>query len=133
MTQLCNRRMSKSRLVSRRDFLFEAGGGISGLALLYLLGQDNLLAAPATGPTSCASPEGFPGSPYLPKPPHFKPRAKSVISLFMSGGVSHVDTFDYKPDLVKYHGQPLTGKGEIHVRQGFPGPLMKSPYSFKQH
>ena len=66
-------------------------------------------------------------SPYLAKPPHFKPRAKSVISLFMSGGVSHIDTFDYKPALEKYHGQPLEGKGEIRVRQGYPGPLMKSP------
>jgi uncharacterized protein DUF1501 len=133
MSELCNRRMSNSRFVSRRDFLFEAGGGISGLALLCLLGEDKLLAAPSTGATGCASPAGFAGSPYLPKPPHFKPRAKSVISLFMSGGVSHVDTFDYKPDLAKHHGQPLEGKGEVRVRQGFPGPLMKSPYSFKQY
>ena len=51
----------------------------------------------------------------------------------MSGGVSHIDTFDYKPALAKYHGMPLEGKGEIRVRQGFPGPLMKSPYSFKQY
>jgi hypothetical protein len=123
--------MSNGRFFSRRDFLFEAGGGISGLALLSLLGQDKLLAAPARGATACA--EGFPGSPYLPKPPHFKQRAKSVISLFMSGGVSHVDTFDYKPELAKHHGQPLEGKGEVRVRQGFPGPLMKSPYSFKQY
>jgi hypothetical protein len=126
--------MSKRRFVSRRDFLFEAGSGISGLALAWLLHQDGLLGAtPPTGPSGCASPEGFPGSPYLPKPPHFPPRAKSVISLFMSGGVSHVDTFDYKPALEKYHGQPLEGKGEIRVRQGFPGPLMKSPYKFQQY
>ena len=51
----------------------------------------------------------------------------------MSGGVSHVDTFDYKPALAKYHGMPLEGKGEVRVRQGYPGPLMKSPYSFKQY
>src|SRR5436305_7724846 len=120
MTELCQRRMSKGRFVSRRNFLFEAGGGISGLALLSLLNQDKLLAAPATGATGCASSETFPGSPYLPKPPHFRPRAKSVISLFMSGGVSHIDTFDYKPDLAKHHGQPLEGKGEVRVRQGFP-------------
>lgn len=134
MAWLCDRRMSKRRFVSRRDFLFNAGSGISGLALINLLQQDGLLAAePAKNAAACSSPEGFPGSPYLPKPPHFKPRAKSVISLFMSGGVSHIDTFDYKPALWKYHGQPLEGKGEIRVRQGFPGPLMKSPYSFKQY
>src|SRR5947209_7366626 len=130
MSQLCDCRMSKRRFVSRRDFLFEAGSGISGLALIALLQQDGLLASDRS---ACGSSQGFPGSPYLPKPLHFKARARSVISLFMSGGVSHVDTFDYKPALSKYHGMPLEGKGEIRVRQGFPGPLMKSPFSFKQY
>ena len=126
--------MSKHRFISRRDFLFEAGTGISGLALIDLLDRDGLLAqSPIDNPRVCVGGEGFPGSPNLPKPPHFKPRAKSVISLFMSGGVSHVDTFDYKPALERYHGMPLEGKGEIRVRQGFPGPLMKSPYRFKQY
>src|SRR5262245_43776697 len=134
MSNLSDRKMSKRRFVSRRDFLFDAGTGISGLALIDLLGQEGLLAQEPSRPAlACAGREGFPGSPNLPKPPHFKPRAKSVISLFMSGGVSHVDTFDYKPALEKYHGMPLEGKGEIRVRQGFPGPLMKSPYRFKQY
>ncbi len=133
MACLCENRMSKRRFVSRRDFLFEAGSGISGLALLSLLAEDGLLASPPPeGAARCAGP-GFAGSPYLPKPPHFAPRAKSVISLFMSGGVSHIDTFDYKPALAKYHGMPLEGKGEIRVRQGFPGPLMKSPFRFQQY
>jgi hypothetical protein len=134
MDGLCDSRMSKQRFVSRRDFLFEAGSGISGLALLHLLHQDGLLAAaPPEVSSACGSSQGFTGSPYLPKAPHFRPRAKSVISLFMSGGVSHIDSFDYKPALTKYHGMPLEGKGEIRVRQGFPGPLMKSPYRFKQY
>ncbi|MEO5951087.1 MAG: DUF1501 domain-containing protein, partial [Chloroflexia bacterium] len=81
---------------SRRDFLFDALGGYSGLALSSMLAQG-------------ADPN---------------PRAKSVISLFMSGGVSHVDTFDPKPSLAKYAGEPLTGKGDVVVRQGHPGPLM---------
>jgi hypothetical protein len=51
----------------------------------------------------------------------------------MTGGVSHIDTFDPKPVLKKYHGQPLTGFGEIVVRQGYPGPIMASPYSFKKY
>jgi len=101
------------RFRSRREFLFESCGGISGLGLTYLLAQDGLLAAP--------------------KAPHFAPRAKSVISLFMSGGVSHMDTFDPKPALNKYAGQPLTGKGEVVVRQGHPGPLMPSPFTFKKY
>src|SRR5215468_5800874 len=114
---------------SRRDFLFQSGGGIGGLSLAYLLSQDGLLGA-STGACD-AKASGF--NPYAPKPPHFAPRARNVISLFMSGGVSHIDTFDPKPALQKYAGQPLTGKGDIVVRQGHPGPLMPSPFTFKQY
>jgi hypothetical protein len=121
----------KPRFVSRRDFLFHAGEGISGVALAWMLAQDGLLAASSEMP-ACDSATPV-ESPLTPRPSHFAPKAKSVISLFMSGGVSHVDTFDYKPMLAKYHGQPLTGKGEIRVRQGYPGPLMKSPFAFKKY
>lgn len=98
--------------VSRRDFLFQAGGGLSGVALASMLHADN---------------------PYAPKTGHHPARAKAVISLFMSGGVSQVDTFDPKPMLAKYAGKPMEGKGEIVVRQGHPGPLMPSPFEFKRH
>jgi hypothetical protein len=119
---------------SRRDFLFRSGGGVSGLALAYLLNRDQLLAAEAADTSACAAaPIGF--NPYAPKPPHFKPRATAVISLFMSGGVSAVDTFDPKPALTRYAGQPLDGKvaGDVIVRQGHPGPLMPSPFAFKKY
>ena len=119
---------SRRRYISRRDLLFEAGGGISGLALACLLSEQGLLGA-----QTCAGPAGVTDSPFLPRAPHFKPRAKSLISLFMCGGVSQVDTFDYKPALTKYHGQLLEGKGEVTVRQGYPGPLMKSPFGFRQY
>jgi len=116
-----------SSKTSRRDFLFRSGEGIGGLALAYLLNQDGLLAA-----GGC---ENTPGvkSPFSPKPPHFKPRAKNVISLFMCGGVSHLDTFDPKPALDKYHGQPLPVEGEVQVQQGYPGPIMRSPYKFRKY
>ena len=136
MTPLCDNRMGKKlRHISRRDFWFQAGMGLGGLALIDLLNRDGLLAAPppATGGGACVGSAGVKDSPYLPKKPHFKPPAKQVIHLFMSGGVSHVDTFDYKPDLAKYHGVALEGKGEVRVRQGYPGPLMKSPFKFKQY
>ncbi len=133
MTEFCgNRSGKKRRFVSRRDFLFDAGGGISGLALMHLLNQQGLLTAAPTTTQACLA-SGETVSPLAAKPPHFKPRAKSVISLFMSGGYSHVDTFDPKPMLDKYHGQPLTGVGEIKVRQGYPGPLMRSPFQFKKY
>lgn len=102
------------KTISRRDLLFSAGGGIGGVALASLLSQETLAGA-------------------INKKPHFKPRAKSIISLFMTGGVSHVDTFDPKPMLRTHHGKPLSGFGNIVVRQGYPGPLMGSPYSFRRY
>src|SRR5215468_3814181 len=94
----------KREFISRRSFWMEAGMGIGGLALIDLLSQDQLLAAEsAPGAAACVSSASAAGSPLLPKPPHFKPRAKAVISLFMSGGISHVDTFQYKPALEKYN------------------------------
>lgn len=111
---------------SRRDFLFETGQGIAGLGLAALLQQDLARGA------ACANAEGV-ASPYTPKPTHFAPRAKRVISIFLSGGLSQMDSFDPKPALEKYAGQPLQGKGDIVVRQGHPGPLMPSPFTFKRY
>ena len=131
LSRLCSGR--KKQFMSRRDFLFEAGEGVSGVALAALMAQEGLLAAdPHSGVSACGT-SGDIQSPLAPRNSHFEPRAKSVISLFMSGGVSHVDTFDPKPMLTKYHGQPLTGKGRVRVRQGYPGPLMKSPFEFKKY
>src|SRR5689334_12304316 len=114
----------------RREFLFKSGGGISGLALAYLLNRQGLLAEPAGSDPCAAAPVGV--NPYAAKAPHFKPRATAVISLFMGGGWSQVDTFDPKPALTKYAGQPIDGKvkGDVIVRQGYPGPLMPSPFAF---
>jgi hypothetical protein len=113
---------------SRRDFLFRSGGGIAGLALADLLHRDGRLAAQAVA--SCnASPLG--GSPLAPKTPHLAPKAKAVISLFMTGAPSQIDTFDPKPALKKHAGQTLTG--DVRVRQGWPGPLMPSNFEFKKY
>jgi len=131
MSHRCNR-----YFWDRREFLFRSGGGISGLALAYLLDQHGLLSgeqkAAADADACSAAPVGV--NPYAPKPPHFAPRATAVISLFMGGGWSQVDTFDPKPALAKYAGEPIDGKvqGDVIVRQGFPGPLMPSPFTFKK-
>src|SRR6478672_665568 len=117
----------------RREFLFKSGGGISGLALTYLLERQGLLAAAANGADACSA-AAVGVNPYAAKPPHFAPRATAVISLFMGGGWSQVDTFDPKPALAKNAGEPIDGKvqGDVIVRQGFPGPLMPSPFTFKK-
>lgn len=86
---------SVSGIRSRRAFLAQAGGGFGALALASLVSDEHARAASTT-----SAGDG-------PKPPHFAPRAKRVIWLFMHGGPSHVDLFDPKPDLVKLAGQSL--------------------------
>jgi hypothetical protein len=65
--------------------------------------------------------------------PHFAPRAKRVIHIFSCGGVSQVDTFDHKPELEKFDGRELSGKGAVDTFFGRPGRLMKSPFRFRRH
>jgi hypothetical protein len=86
-----------TRPTSRRSFLRRAGGGFGMLALASLLNRQGLLAADAAHAVNSLAP----------KSPHFQPKAKSVIFLFMSGGPSHVDLFDPKPDLIRLAGQPI--------------------------
>src|SRR5436190_8008414 len=84
--------------VNRRQFLRRAGGGFGMLALTSLLGDAGLLQRAFAN---------TPANPLAPKAPHFKARAKNVIFLFMSGGPSHVDLLDPKPDLIRLAGQPI--------------------------
>src|SRR5882724_5256163 len=84
-------------LYTRRDFLMRAGVGFGGLALSYLLAQEN-----ARGAAEAAT-----GNPLSARRPHFAAKAKSVIFLFMEGGPSHLDTFDPKPKLRELAGQRL--------------------------
>lgn len=120
MSRLQNQHCGRyERPTSRRDFLARSGAGMGMLALADLL-QASAVAA-----------EGEPrsGDALAPRPPHFAPKAKSVIWLFMEGGPSGVDLFDRKPELEKSDGTQI----EIDVFNGDPGPLMKSPFEFKQH
>lgn len=107
-------------IVSRRELLARAGGGIGMLALAGLLGDSRLLGDEVTSSQR---------SPLAPKPPHFAPKARAVIWLFMEGGPSAVDVFDPKPELDKNHGKKI----DINVFFGNPGPLMKSPFKFAQY
>jgi hypothetical protein len=113
---------------SRRDFLRRAGGGFGTLALAGLLGQEGLLSSEAAASELNAL------NPLAPKQSHFPAKAKSVIWLFINGGPSPVDTWDYKPELTKRDGQELKG---FDKNTGFftdqVGPLMRSPFKWKQH
>ncbi len=105
---------------SRRDFLDKAGSGFGALALAGLLAEQNARADEK--------------NPLAPKAPHFAAKAKAVIWLFMNGGPSQVDTWDYKPELEKRDGKELEG---FDKNTGFftaaVGPLMKSPFKFARH
>src|SRR4026209_957841 len=91
-----------TRPASRRDFLRRAGCGFGLLALNSLLDRDGLLAASRNTQHATRL-----ANPLAPKTPHFAPRARNVIFLFMSGGPSHVDLFDLKPELIRLAGQPI--------------------------
>ncbi len=108
--------------MNRRLMLQRFGGGLGGLALADLLLSDSARAG------SVGS-NGVDHGPMSPKLPHFPAKAKSVLWLFMEGGPSAVDVFDPKPELTKRDGQRI----DIDVFFGDPGPLMKSPFSFKQY
>lgn len=86
---------------TRREFVWEMGGGFTSLALTALLSADGFFARHAAAAELPAL------SPLAPKAPHFPTRVKSVIFLMMNGAPSHIDTFDYKPSLAKYAGQEL--------------------------
>lgn len=101
--------------VSRRRFLGDAGNTAGAAAVAWLLQRE-----------ACAESVSDSGT-------HFVPRAKRLIHVFSPGGVSQVDTFDYKPELERLHGKQLTGKGELDPFFGKPGNLTKSYYRFRQH
>jgi len=118
--------------LSRRDFLWRFGGGLGGVALAHLLGQHGLLAAGETG-NSTPSDSELTG--MLPDGPHHPARAKRVIQLFMNGGASQMDLFDYKPELLRRHGQKFDpGTGErVEAATSEPGQVLKPAFEFKQY
>src|SRR5438045_9644713 len=103
--------------MNRRRFLFNSGGGLGGIALASLLASDELLA---DSPAKRAD-GGL----------HHKPRAKRVVQLFMAGGASHVDLFDFKPELVQRHGQEANFGEHVEAFQNGLGPWLKPVWEFK--
>lgn len=109
---------------SRRSFLWRFGGGLGGVALARMLAGDGALL-PRAGAELPAAGCG----------PQFRPRVRRVIQLFMNGGASQMDTFDYKPELERRHGQPFDpGDGSrVEAATSEPGKVMKSPFAFRQY
>lgn len=108
---------------SRREFLWQMGAGFAGVALSGLLQQDDFFAAHAAAPTADLNP-------LRPKPPHLPGKAKACIFLFMYGGPSQMDLFDYKPELQKRDGQTVSM--EIRRRDLRPSTLLGSKRQFRQ-
>jgi hypothetical protein len=108
---------------TRRELLWHLGGGLGGIALAELLGRHALLAD-SSSQTSALN-GGL----------HHRARARRVIQLFMNGGVSQVDTFDYKPALERYHGRPFNPGGgqRVEAVTSTPGSVLKSPFTFRRH
>jgi hypothetical protein len=113
-------RVSVSAPLTRREFMWRSGGGLGGVALASLLGGDGLLASSARA-TPAAS---------LPGSPHHPPRAKRVIQLFMAGAASHIDLFDFKPELVKRDGEKSDFGEHVEAFQDGLGPWMKPVWPF---
>ena len=97
--------------LNRRDFLGSVGGGFGALAMAQLFSRDAVAAGLQ----------------------HHVPKVKRVIQLFMTGGASPMDTFDYKPALERLHGQMLGPKEKPEGQTAMPGAMMKSPFAFAQH
>jgi hypothetical protein len=108
-------------VLSRRELLRRCGTGFGTIGLAGVLADAGLLAA--------ENPQAF--GPLAPKAPHFPGKARRVVHLFMNGGISHVDSFDPKPLLDKYHGKPLPTPNLRTERK--TGAAMRSPFAFQRY
>jgi len=111
---------------SRRDFLAQNAMGIGAVALAWLLQQEEAQAIPAAArPAEVLD--------MRPRPPHYAPQARSMISLFMHGGPSHMDLFDPKPELTKRHGEDFQGDIHFSFVNRASKKLLGSPWKFSKH
>lgn len=123
-------------LLNRRGFLDHSGTGLSSIALSMMLGEQGLLRAEDSKPGTVSGkspirPDIHPAHPFASRQPHFPAAAKRVIVIFCSGACSHVDTFDYKPELIARHGQPLPGADKLITFQGEQGNVTQSSWKFQ--
>lgn len=112
---------------TRREFLWQTGGGFAGTALAGLMQRDGFFSHANAAEASAHQ------NPLAPKPPHFAPKAKSVIFLFMYGGPSHIDTFDYKPAMKGRDNQTVDVKTFGRGGHKNQGRIVEPRWSFKQY
>lgn len=110
------------QLLDRRRFLSNSGSALSSIALTSLLSQERLIAG--------ARPRIDPARPYAPRQPHYPGKAKNVLVIFCAGAVSQLETWDFKPELIKQDGKPLKG-GPAVTFQGPAGNLARPQYEFR--
>lgn len=106
-------RLRGATWLNRRQFLWQSGGGLGGIALAAMLAEEQALAGV----------EGL----------HHPPKARRVVQMFMAGAASHLDLFDYKPELEKHHGEPSDFGEHVEAFQNGLGPWMKSPFRFRPY
>ncbi|QDV60908.1 DUF1501 domain-containing protein [Crateriforma conspicua] len=112
---------------TRREFVWQSGAGFGAAALSAMLGRDGFF-----GQSAQAAETNY-QNPLAPKPPAFAPKAKSVIFLFMYGGPSHIDTFDYKPDMVGMDGKTVEVKTFGRGGHKSGGRIVEPRWNFQQH
>ena len=105
-------------MTSRREFLQRASGGFGSVALAGLMAEQAQAGL---------------SDPLSPKQPHFTPRADRVIFLYSTGGVSHVDTFDHKPQLIKDHGKSVTASRWLNKPGAFDRYLIRPHWDFRTY
>lgn len=115
------RRDHSPRLVDRRGFLWTAGGGFGGMALSALLADERPVSAGEQNRPDLG--ERF---------PQFPPKAKQVIQIFVSGAMSQIDTFDYKPELAKWAGKEFEPGGKVELFESVPGKVQPSYWPFER-
>ena len=129
--------LASRHLLDRRGFLGNSTQALSGIACAALLAQQGLLRGAEDERPGTVSgkvpvhPEIDAAHPFADRPAHLPAAARRVLVIFCSGACSHLDTFDYKPELWKRHGQPMPGGDKLVTFQGEQGNLTRSPWQFR--
>ena len=111
---------------TRRHLMLNAASGVGGMALALAMEQHGILAAPTP-----LRPQINPAHPFAPRTGHHQPAARRLLMIFCSGACSQLDTFDYKPELIRQHGKPMPGGEGLVTFQGEQGNLTRSPWGFR--